>query len=306
MKILSCAFVLVVLMLFSGVSKAVPIELGRAGDFTLLSAGISGWDAKNSVMRDEGRMILGSQAQIFGNIGARTSIVADASVNIHGDLVFGTANVSSANVFGNIVGLSEPQWNEIFTDLTSASLAASAMRDNASAVNYGSILSSTIFNTSSNFNVININGDLELMNGESLTIRGSATDQFVINVSGNFGLCRHTYVNCDASILLDGVLAENVIFNFESKIGNASINGNNAGSMAGNYISSAGFSWLLGDGMVLEDVRILASNIPTANVQDVKQITPTVSVYEPKTVALMFIALLSLRLIRRGHQNKAR
>lgn len=270
---------------------AAPIDLGAAGDYTLLSAG-SIWDG-------QGSMNLGSDAKVVGNVGARWTVGTAPGVEIDGNLHGGSiVSAPGLVVTGEIRTLSDAEWDVIFNDLSAASTSALALASTGSTV--GGITDTAVFSASSDFNVINIDGSIDLADGESLTISGDADDEFVINVSGDLFLCENAYSNCDASILLDGVSAENVLFNFYgdgvAKV-NGDIDGDTDGIMSGNFISAGGFDWILGDGMIFDDIKILAGNIPVANVQGVGGITT--SVPEPSSIVLMLMSLFGMALVRK-------
>ena len=182
-------------------------------------------------------------------------------------------------------------------DVSAAS--AQALNLGKTGTNLGAINDSTTLNATGSLNVFNINGSINLNNGKNLTLKGSASDQFVINVSNDFFLCKDAFIGCDAGIILDGVSADNVLFNMYGS-GLAQVNGDFVGAMRGNFISAGNFSWILGDGMVFDQVRILAGNIPTANVQDVFGITPPkVEVPEPSVLLMFGLGLLGLGIARR-------
>lgn len=67
--------------------------------------------------------------------------------------------------------------------------------------------------------------------------------------------------------------------------------------MSGNFISAGGFDWILGDGMIFDEIKVLAGNLPVANVQDVNG--NTTSVPEPSSIMLMLMSLFGLALARK-------
>lgn len=275
----------------ASVATAAPIDLGAAGDYTLLSAG-SIWDG-------QGSMNLGSDAKVVGNVGARWTVGTAPGVEIDGNLHGGSIVAAPGLVVtGEIRTLSDAEWDVIFNDLNAASNAALSLA--SSGLTVSGVTDTTVFSSSSDFNVINIDGGIDLTDGQSLTISGDANDEFVINVSGDLFLCENQYSNCDASILLDGVDADNVLFNFYgdgvAKV-NGDIDGDTDGIMSGNFISAGGFDWILGDGMIFDEMKVLAGNLPVANVQGVNGITT--SVPEPSSIMLMLMSLFGLALARK-------
>lgn len=291
MGMLKKAVAIAALSSAASLAAAAPIDLGAAGDYTLLSAG-SIWDGRGS-------MNLGSDAKVVGNVGARWTVGTAPGVEIDGDLHGGSiVSAPGLVVTGEIRTLSDSEWDVIFNDLSAASNSALALA--SSGLTVAGVNNSSVFSASSDFNVINIDGSIDLSDGESLTISGDANDEFVINVSGDLFLCGDTFSNCDASIVLDGVDADNVLFNFYgdgvAKV-NGDIDGDMDGIMSGNFISAGGFDWILGDGMIFDDIKVLAGNIPVANVQGVGGITT--SVPEPSSIVLMLMSLFGMALVRK-------
>ena len=267
---------------------AVPVDLGLAENYTLLSAG----------QIPQGSLNLGSSSHIYGNVGARWVVGAAPGTIIEGDLHGGFINAAPGLVVtGETRTLSDAEWDAIFADVSAASAQALGM--GMFGTNLGAISESTTLNATGSLNVFNINGSINLNDGKNLTLKGGASDQFVINVSNDFFLCKDAFIGCDAGIILDGVSADNVLFNMYGA-GLAQVNGDFVGAMRGNFISAGNFSWILGDGMVFDQVRILAGNIPTANVQDVFGITPPpVNVSEPSVLLMFGFGLLGLGFARR-------
>ncbi|WP_049630839.1 PEP-CTERM sorting domain-containing protein [Cellvibrio sp. pealriver] len=275
-------------VLTSSAAFAVPVDLGLAQHYTLLSAG----------QIPQGSLNLGSASHVYGNVGARWVVGAAPGTIIEGDLHGGFINAAPGLVVtGETRTLSDAEWDAIFADIGAAS--TQALNLGKTGTNLGAINDSTTLNATGSLNVFNINGSINLNNGKNLTLKGSASDQFVINVSNDFFLCKDAFIGCDAGIILDGVSADNVLFNMYGS-GLAQVNGDFVGAMRGNFISAGNFSWILGDGMVFDQVRILAGNIPTANVQDVFGITPPkVEVPEPSVLLMFGLGLLGLGIARR-------
>lgn len=260
-------------------ATAAPIDLGAAGDYTLLSAG--------ETFPVGGTMVLGSEAQVWGNVGARNYLSTAPGVKIHGDLHGGFINASPGLIVnGETRVLSDQEWDNVFLDLESAALNAAQLGGSLVGPVNGS---QTLFASGAGLNAYVIDGDINLSGGDSLTLSGSATDEFVVNVTGNF------FLGGGSAIQLDGVLASNVLFNFLDSGCTANVA---AGSFVGSYISS-GCNWILGDGLILPETQILAGNIPTANLQDVIGVPVQVTVPEPSSIVLMLMSLFGMALVRK-------
>lgn len=253
-------------------SFASPIDLGEASQYTLLGVG-----------SQYGSVGLGSAAQIYGNVGARNGLtIGDAAV-VHGNAKYGSlSREGSGSISGNASHEGNSYWNGVYDDLKSASLAAKGMTADRS---YGLINTSTVFNSAEG-SIFAIGG-VNLGAGNTLTLKGSSTDKFIINVGGYFSL------GGGAGIVLDGVSADNVLFNLYGQ-GNAASISAAAGSLAGTFIAPNGF-FTLGDGLNLDDgVRFLADGI-LGNFQDVEGIPgdPGVSdVPEPASWGLLVLGLV--------------
>lgn len=75
------------------------------------------------------------------------------------------------------------------------------------------ITSGTTITGNGGLNVISVTGNINLGNGENLTLSGTSSDIFVINVSGTLTLTGN------AKLLISGVPVENVIYNFTGSSG---------------------------------------------------------------------------------------
>ena len=279
MGILTKAIAIAGFSAMTSLVSATPINLGAAGSYTLLSAG--------ELFPVGGTMILGSEAQIWGDVGARNYLSTAPGVKIHGNLHGGYINASPGLVVdGETLELSDSEWDVIFSDLEAAVFSAASLGGSLlSSVNSTQVLTAS----GSGLDAFIIDGDIHLAGGDTLTLSGSAIDEFVINITGNF------FLGGGSAIQLDGVLSSNVLFNFLDVGCTANVA---AGSFAGTYISS-GCNWILGDGLILAETQILAGNIPTANLQDVIGVPVTVTVPEPSSIVLMLMSLFGLTLIRK-------
>lgn len=263
---------------------ALPVDLGNAGNYTLLATGTSVWYGQPMY----GNLELGSEAEIYGNVGVRNTLnMAHGSV-IHGDADFGSLTQNpGANIDGTETQQGSAFWDALYVDVKSASQAAKAL----GGVNAGYINSTQTFNRQSDVSVFNISG-LNLSAGNSLTLKGSLDDVFIINVD-YYGFV----LGGGAAIILDGISADNVLFNMHGVLNAGHVNVA-AGSMQGTYIAPDSY-FQLGDGLDLDGVRFLGAGI-SGNLQTVNGITPPkVNVPEPSALFLIGLGLIGLGVARR-------
>lgn len=280
---MTCAFA-------ASTALALPIDfdLGKAGNYTLLATGTN----VHHGTQDMGSLILGSEAYIYGNVGARELLnMADGAV-VYGDADYGSliqqqgssiqghANTQAASAF----------WDALYWDLKSASVAAQSL----SGISKGYINSSQTFDTQGSLSVFNILG-LSLSAGNKLTLNGGADDVFIINVD-YFGF----YLGGGAEIALAGGLkAENVLFNVFGAYSSGHVNVA-AGTMKGTYIAPDAYMQL-GDGLDLDGVRFLAAGISgnLQTVQGFRKPEPPHEVPEPAPFVLLMAGLFLIGLSRR-------
>lgn len=269
-------------------AHALPIDLGKAGDYTLLATGT----AVHHGLPLYGNLELGSEAYIHGNVGVRNTLNM-----AHGAVVFGNADFGGLfqNPGAVIQGDANQQgaafWDSLYSDLKAASLAAKAL----GGVSAGYINSTQTFHRQGDLSVFNISG-LNLSAGHSLTLKGNADDVFIVNVD-YFGFM----LGGGAAIVLDGVRAENLLFNMHGALNDGHVNVA-AGTMQGTYIAPDAYMQL-GDGLHLDGVRFLGAGI-SGNLQTVQGIsgeTPPVQLPEPSALLLLGLGLLGLSWGRRRH-----
>ncbi|WP_323814129.1 PEP-CTERM sorting domain-containing protein [Cellvibrio sp. NN19] len=279
-----CKSVLLACALTSGAAMALPVDLDNAGNYTLLATGTNIHHGQPMY----GDLILGSEAYIYGDVGARNSLNMAHGAVVYGDADFGSLTQNpGSSIEGDASVQGAAFWDSLYSDVKSASLAAKAL----SGVNAGYIASTQTFTSQGNLSVFNILG-LNLSAGNSLTLSGDADDVFIINVD-YYGFM----LGGGASIILDGLSAENVLFNMHGALTNGHVNVA-AGSMQGTYISPDAYMQL-GDGLNLDGVRFLGAGI-SGNLQDVYGFTPPVVVVsEPSMLLLIGLGLMGLGAIRR-------
>ncbi len=262
---------------------ALPVDLGNAGNYTLLATGTS----VHHGIPMYGNLELGSEAYIYGNVGSRNTLnMAHGSV-IYGDADFGSLQQNpGSSIQGDATQQGAAFWDSLYSNLKNASLAAKAL----GGTDAGYINSTKTFNSQGDLSVFSITG-LNLSAGHSLTLKGDEDDVFVINVD-YFGFM----LGGGAAIILDGLRAENVLFNMHGALNNGHVNVA-AGSMQGTYISPDAYMQL-GDGLNLDGVRFLGAGI-SGNLQTVHGFTPPVNVPEPSALLLLGFGLLGLVVMRR-------
>lgn len=258
------------------VALAVPVDLGSAGGYTLLATGAN----------PNGTLILGANAEVYGNVGAQYYLGTSPGVVIHGNADYGYLNGTPTITGASTQQTSAAFWSALQADLNNASAAASAM---TAGQTFGNITSTQTFNSYAGTSVFDLGG-LNL-NGGSLTLHGSSTDQFVINI-GSGGLS----MGAGASIVLDGVNPGNVLFNVTGNNTNFNVG---AATLQGTFLGAdTNVRMVLGDGLTLNGASFLSNGI-TANLQTICGVgqteppcdggTPPIPVPEPS--GLPFLGL---------------
>ncbi len=260
-------------------SFAVPVDLGAAGGYALLATGAN----------PNGTLILGANAEVYGNVGAQYYLGVSPGVVINGNADYGYLN-GTPTITGTSTQQTNPAfWSALQADLTNASAAASAL---TAGQTFGNITTSETFNSYDGTSVFDLGG-LNLSGG-SLTLHGNTTDQFVINI-GSGGLS----LGGGAAIHLDGVDPGNVLFNVTGNNTNFNVG---AASMQGIFLGAdTNVRMILGDGLTLNGASFLSNGI-TANLQTLCGIgqsappcdggTPPVPVPEPDGLPLLALGVV--------------
>ena len=263
-------------------AQAVPIDLGRASDFTLLAT---------SGVAAGGTVNIGPQSVITGGVGGQQSVILGPEVTIDG-AVSTPALISGAGVTtGPANGAFDGGARD---DVRNASQAAAAL----SSVALGDVSGSRtlVAHGRSVFSIDN----LTLGSGEFLTLDGLVGDELVLNVSGSFSFAENSGIRLGRDLL-----ASNLLVNV---LGLGAVN-LNQGSFAGTLLA-ADRTLLIGAGALFEEVRFLTNNVIAGPQIRITGISGNaivgnnepLAVSEPRVVALFFLGFIALFLIGRRRQ----
>ena len=263
--------------------SVVLVDLSQSGNYTMLSAGITGVTSL-----DAGNLTLGSAAHVFGSAGGRNFISISPGVIIDGNLDGGFISASpDLQVGGSSGSISSQAWTDLYQEMTEASSAAAALPNQVFVEEITG--SATLSTSGPAVSVFHVGGLIQLGSSDVLTISGSPGEQVVINADSGF------FLASGAAIRMNGVLPGDVLFNLTggglAGLESAVIG---AAEFSGNYLAPNMFVQI-GDGALMPATRILASGIQ-GNIQD---IIPPPFVPEPSTALLMGLGLAGLASRRR-------
>ncbi len=157
--------------------------------------------------------ITNSAVTITGNEGVSQggSLSNMASSSITGNVYeYASGQYSGPGILGGSVITNASLLAQNDTDALNASTAAAGL---SATQTFGNITAATTVNGNGGLNVIDINGNINL-NNASLTLSGSASDVFIVNVTGNA-----TFGGTGGLMLGSGVTVNHVLYNFTGTVG---------------------------------------------------------------------------------------
>jgi choice-of-anchor A domain-containing protein len=235
--------------------SAAPLSLGSAANF-----GVLGLQATS----------ITSDSTIAGNVGVSLlgTFIGTGNSHITGDVDEHLLGVYLGSAPGGHVVVNSAMLNQADTDAKSASSAGAAL---APTQTFGSISSPTTVLGSGGLNVISIRGDIT----SSLILNGTASDIFIVNLTGSLRLQGTSALGLGGS-----VTADHVIYNFVGSSGQLSagagnvINGtilapkssvNFAGTQVNGEIIGGGTLVSLGNGTAVNSVAFNSTPVVIAN-----------------------------------------
>ncbi len=166
---------------------------------------------------------------------AQVTITGNEGISAGGKLTNGAPSVITGNVYQSAAGQYTGTGTLSGSVITNASLLTQNDTDaqNAATVaagltatqTFAAINAATTITGNGGLNVINITGGINL-NNAALTLSGTASDVFIVNVTGN----SPTFAGTGGLLLAGGVTPNHVLYDFETT----------AGPAAGTFTSAAG------------------------------------------------------------------
>lgn len=234
-------------------------------------------------------LILGSEAEIYGNVASQYYLSTAPNVKIHGNACYQASGMGPNTIVDGVSGTC----SEI-AQLESTITQANAFATSLAGTNINDITDSLTLNASIQ-NVYSVN-EINLSTGEFLTISGNANDEVIINVAGNIK------VGSLAGIVLSGgITGSNVLFNFSNNFAQNEFNFGGA-DISGTFLGN-NTAYIMGDGATLNDVRFYTNKHLQANVQVVRTKALTVKVPEPSTVLILLAGLFVLLMRSNAKHN---
>ncbi len=191
------------------------ISLGQAGQNTVFEAAMPGVNPGTVSI---------SNSSVNGSVGSGADSFLYTSTTTIGGSVYQDSNATFGQVTTTIGG-----GTYTGTDLSQAATDAANASANAAALSPNNSFSNNSITGTSSMNVVNFDQGLTL-NGATLTINGTSSQQFVFNFSQDLSLLNTT-------IVLNGVSASNVFFNIIG--GDVAIK---LGTFSGTILDQAGIS----------------------------------------------------------------
>jgi len=221
------------------------INLGSADKYTLA---VGQYDYYGSPVG--GSLTLGSEALIYGNVAASSRIGFGVGSTVFGDACANAID-ATADVRGTASSCADISkttgFDQLSLDIRNAYQSAATHYDALNSQNINGI-----FNINASNHYFSAQS-LNLSSGDVLTISGNANDSIVINVSGSAN------IGSGAKILLDGIHARNVLFNFLDTAATSNFQFGGA-EISGTFLAN-NRSFQLGDGATLENTRKLKTRL---------------------------------------------
>lgn len=231
------------MLTYSGISNAALINFSDSplDNFLMVSV-------------EHSSLVLGSEAQVNGNVASDYYVGMSSGVNIFGDSCSPFTSIGAgASVSGQTGSCDQLSLlSEEISRINSEALGLSSV--DVGHIDNNFTISA---NGDSSYNVASINID----SGQSIIISGGIDESVVINVMGD------AIFGSGSKILLDGgILSKNVLFNFVSNP-TAGIN-IGAAEMNGTFLAE-NRDFVIGDGATLEDTRFWSNGDIIANIQNI-------------------------------------
>jgi hypothetical protein len=254
--------------------------LGSASNYAVLGIGSSSAGNPAGTLNNSLVTINGNQGVGFGG---RIINMAPSAVN--GNVFqYQAGQYGGPGHLGGSISTSGVLLNQAFADaMTAARLAASL----SPTQTFGGISRATTINGNGGLNVININGDITT----TLILNGSASDIFIVNVTGTLSLTGSTVLG-----VAGGVSGNNVLYNFTGS-GTITTHVNN---MVNGTLLAPNYDYILHslNGRIIGGQNITLMSGATVNG------APPPPVPEPTTMLLLGTGLAGIAATLRKRRNK--